>query len=272
MDTYEKKYNDVLEMARIWYNTAGITNLDKEMLERLFPQLRESEDERIRKEIIEFVDTTTLSTDERHHRWIAYLEKQKEQKPNIELIQRSWYMAGYNDRKFGNEPKWIIKTGKGGPKHELNPKYVQPLADEQKPAEDKYQQGLEATDRWQEGYEAGFNAASKPAEWSEEDERIRKAILGFLNPDKGGTKYSSNAELVEWSNWLKSLRPDSYKNCNSRWKPSEEQMEALMLAIEGKCPPTSYMSRRLEDLYDGLANTYGIDAEPEYYQHFDPDC
>ncbi len=48
---------------------------------------------------------------------------------------------------------------------------------------------------------------------------MRNAILGFLNPDKGGTKYSSNAELVEWSNWLKSLRPS--------WKPSEEQMEAL---------------------------------------------
>ena len=55
--------------------------------------------------------------------------------------------------------------------------------------------------------------------WGKEDERIRKAILRFLNPDKGGTKYSSNAQLVEWSAWLKSLRPS--------WKPSEEQMEAL---------------------------------------------
>lgn len=45
---------------------------------------------------------------------------------------------------------------------------------------------------------------------------------------------------------------------NKEWKPSDEQMEALMLAIEGKCPPTSYTSRRLEDLYDGLVNTYNI--------------
>jgi hypothetical protein len=59
---------------------------------------------------------------------------EKEQKPNIELIQRSWYMEGYNDRKFGKEPKWVIKTGNGGPKYEENPKYGQMLDDEQKPA------------------------------------------------------------------------------------------------------------------------------------------
>lgn len=49
--------------------------------------------------------------------------------------------------------------------------------------------------------------------------------------------------------------------CTAEWKPSKEQMEALMLAIEGKCPPTSYMSRRLEDLYEGLANTYNVECE-----------
>lgn len=57
----------------------------------------------------------------------------KEQKPNIELIQCSWYMEGYYDREFGKEPKWIIKTGKGGPKYEENPKYGQMLEAEQKP-------------------------------------------------------------------------------------------------------------------------------------------
>ena len=46
------------------------------------------------------------------------------------------------------------------------------------------------------------------------------------------------------------------------WKPTPEQMEALMLTIEGKAPaPTSYLSRRLEDLYEGLANTYGVECD-----------
>ena len=50
-------------------------------LETLHPELKESEDETIRKEIIEFVDINTLSVDERHDRWIAWIEKQGEQKP-----------------------------------------------------------------------------------------------------------------------------------------------------------------------------------------------
>lgn len=58
-------------------------------------------------------------------------EKPKEQKPNIELIQKSWYMEGYHDCEFGYEPKWIIKTGEGGPRYEENPKYGQII--EQKP-------------------------------------------------------------------------------------------------------------------------------------------
>lgn len=51
----------------------------------------------------------------------GYGIKQKE--PNIEHIQRSWYMEGYNDRDFGKEPKWIIRTGDGGPRYEDNPRY-----------------------------------------------------------------------------------------------------------------------------------------------------
>ena len=47
-----------------------------------------------------------------------------------------------------------------------------------------------------------------------------------------------------------------------KWKPQPESLEALMYAIEGKwdmIPPTSYLSRRLEDLYEGLVNTFNVD-------------
>lgn len=54
---------------------------------------------------------------------------------DIELINRSWYMEGYHDCEFGYEPKWIIKTGEGGPRYEENPKYGQMLEAEQKPVE-----------------------------------------------------------------------------------------------------------------------------------------
>lgn len=124
-------------------------------------------------------------------------------------------------------------------------------------------------------------------------------------------------------------KEDAQKEQKSiEWKPQPESLEALMYAIEGKwdaIPPTSYLSRRLEDLYEGLVNTFNVDEsllaelpkvasradtaegieelrelkhkieasmeqkpnieicphsiksksyheEPEYYQHFDPDC
>lgn len=60
---------------------------------------------------------------------------QKEQKPDIELIQQSWYMEGYQDREHNLEPEWIVKTGEGGPRYEENPKYGQMLGEKQEPAE-----------------------------------------------------------------------------------------------------------------------------------------
>ena len=47
---YEKKYKEALERARKIYEQGTIT----ESLCYVFPELKESEDERIRKEIIEY--------------------------------------------------------------------------------------------------------------------------------------------------------------------------------------------------------------------------
>lgn len=53
----------------------------KEAFEFFAPELRESEDERIRKEIIAFIKAVACKTaisEERESKWIFYLEKQKE--------------------------------------------------------------------------------------------------------------------------------------------------------------------------------------------------
>ena len=63
--------------------------IGKQALETIFPELSESEDERIRKEIIDFIQWAEDMGMTRHdyHQakrpavWLAYLEKQKEQKP-----------------------------------------------------------------------------------------------------------------------------------------------------------------------------------------------
>ena len=54
-------------------------------------------------------------------------------------------------------------------------------------------------------------------EWSEEDDWKRKELIQYLE-EKGDYR-------TVWMTWLKSLRPQSH------WKPSEEQMRALIEII-----------------------------------------
>ena len=73
----KKKYSETVEEAKRLYETA---NSDQRyVLETLFPELLESEDEKIRKEIIAvFKGQFAFTSEEDNKRYIAWLEKQKE--------------------------------------------------------------------------------------------------------------------------------------------------------------------------------------------------
>lgn len=79
MDNYEKKIREFL-------NSSEVDQLYKSMLLNLFPEFRESEDERTRKELIQYIKDHPAAP-EGHiekrvlSRWIAWLEKQKERSP-----------------------------------------------------------------------------------------------------------------------------------------------------------------------------------------------
>ena len=69
---------DKLKEAKRLYETA---NADQRyVLERLFPSLRESEDERTRKEIVQFI-RMEVEDEIVGNKWLAWLEKQGEHKP-----------------------------------------------------------------------------------------------------------------------------------------------------------------------------------------------
>lgn len=185
------------------------------------PELAESEDEKIRKEIIEYIK----SGEQRkcyNKRWIAYLEKQKEQKP-IEkqdysgltdferAIHRGFLCAGVE-----NVPVEIIKET----------------------AQDCL-------------------AQMKPAEWSEEDKNKLYRVMETLIADKtiAQRKYprckalhKAYDELIDWLKSLKNRENFLKSNINSTsWKPSKEQMKAVICAIE-ECGYNS----GLESLYNDL--------------------
>ena len=80
---YEKKYNEAIERAK---QIAAQGGASRYLVTQIFPELKESEDERIRKELIDIIKRSyeiggfTLNNKELRDKYIAYLEKQ-EQKP-----------------------------------------------------------------------------------------------------------------------------------------------------------------------------------------------
>ena len=113
---YEKKYKE----AQGWIEKIYPTLQHEQQMEAeaFFPELAESEDERIRKELIEFVDINTLSVDERHDRWLSWLEKQGEPQDKGEISdgyhtfnELYYYRMLYNAAFFNILPKeWVHKS------------------------------------------------------------------------------------------------------------------------------------------------------------------
>lgn len=86
MENYEQKHKEDLEEAKGWLAIAKENN-DKiaiQILEKFFPELKESEDERIRKDLIKYLNTdmneNPSQSDSFYNKCIAWLEKQGEQK------------------------------------------------------------------------------------------------------------------------------------------------------------------------------------------------
>ena len=191
----------------------------KTALGLLIPELRESEDERIRREIIDFIqwaeDRGTTRHDyhqaKRPAAWITYLKKQKEiptdakQERVINAARRvlnNWLYGDVNADVSGDltELEYAFKDYDG--------------EDEQK--------------------------EQKPAEWSEEDELMRTAVIQTLK--MFGGRGTTEMQI----DWLKSLRPQPH------WKPSEEQMKHLERCFSHGHTSQLPNQHILESLYNEL--------------------
>jgi hypothetical protein len=84
---YEKKYKEIVWQIKKAYLYAQ-TDSTKAVLEEIFPEIKESDDERIRKGLIKAVSRTfegskLFGTDVTREEALAWLEKQGEKKPAL---------------------------------------------------------------------------------------------------------------------------------------------------------------------------------------------
>lgn len=115
-NNYEQKYKKALDNARLMYDAGN--NDVKHIVGQLFHELAESEDEQIRKWIINEVKIKHHNLDEENvdfvDKAIAWLEKQEGcehiKKDWLEHIKQSWYKEGFIDGKYsgGTSKEWTI--------------------------------------------------------------------------------------------------------------------------------------------------------------------
>lgn len=225
---YEKAYKAVLKTATQWIKD-GCTDKEKIFLECVIPELRESEDERIRKAALEGIE---------------YLER-----------KLGWDAIGDTDILDVKEYLEKQKYDRMKPIYDARESFESAL----EKAWNDYHNGYENVDKLEDDYvecahAKGFREGylfciekqkeQNPAERSEEDEAILDSVIRIIThvddlahePTFAGPKWTH--PYTKEITWLKSLRPKPH------WKPTEEQMEALKEC--GEC------KRCIKKLYEQL--------------------
>ena len=233
----------------------GLVNTKiKEAFEFFAPELRDSEDERVRKVLVDMVKRETGFTGfPSQGQVLAYLEKQKEQKPVQSDVEKEYV------RILKSIVSDFIRDKK--PKDTL---LYQDIFDwlegrhiEQKPTEwseeDKMNLNGCICSLHQYGYMTyadflrhlpeRFNLQPKQ-EWSEEDEKLLDFWLDVIDRNDWRMDENFCKASREFINRLKSLRPS--------WKPSEEQMEALKEASASWMNARMGNAKLLKSLYEQL--------------------
>lgn len=223
-----KRYDEVLAMAQECVTYIPDEAVKKYML-NMFPELKESRDEEIRKLLIKLFKSNTnekfydVSTQE----IVAWLEKQemsytkrdvedayiegvvstkneleKQGEPSLKAEQSDMQILNMwreEDEHRAKDTIYFLDTAK---KHYASTVELDACIDWLKSLKDKVQ--------------------SQPKQdWSEEDEKMLDDAIGAV----GAADYYTYDDKQEIENWLKAIKQ------RVGWKPSEEQMKALALAL-----------------------------------------
>lgn len=232
---YEKAYKEAVSKIKSIIadkKKQGLTNcLFEGDLNEIFPELKEN-DEMIRKELIRYLPYCDDISKDTKERWIAWLEKQGEQKHVLPGFEEQEGVAGKDYipvewvETIENYGKWkIVKT------------------DEQKPAwseeDEKYindilsillgGRGYRSNGQIEEWLKSIKNRVGCEVncttikQWSESDENRFNNLCEIINENE----FWGHASKEGFINWLKSLKPQPH------WKPTQAQMNALKIVKNG---------------------------------------
>ena len=160
-----KRYDKALKVAKGLYADGAPDSLH---LERMFPVLKESEDDKIRKEIVRFIQME-VEDEIVGNKWLAWLERQK---PTTDIQNLTWE----DIEKIGEIINIVQYENPNG----IGAKCL-------------YTDVLER-------FLDGKQTKQKAVEWSEEDEEMLYCILNVIN---GGL---TSIPTGKYTNWLKSLK------------------------------------------------------------------
>ena len=173
---------DYKEKVIAMLNSKELSQEQKEKLEKIFPELAESEDEITRKSLIRFLKSPFVHeniTDEKVAPWIAWLEKQGENKSDFSNIRVWKYIVA------------MVLTEKDGIGQYLDNPDTERIA---KKLQERYG-NIEKQD----------NTSKTSAEWSEDDKQMILSIEQVMNCASLLNIVPEKIDNIK--SWLKSLRP-----------------------------------------------------------------
>jgi len=213
MEDYKKKYEEALDNFKKIKAANKYNNELVDFIEYKYPELKENEDEKIRKECISIIDawdkSCRLQGDycEVAPKCIAWLEKQGEQKQNVTNI-------------ISDLENYFATTTK-----------------------EQQQKDWDEIKNWEEKHFNHDKHIEQKHTWSEEDENMLNFYEKDYNNLLGNWKTKDVIEhRMQFRKWLKSLK-ERYT-----WKPSDEQMTYLSQVMDRN----DYCGSVLYSLYQEL--------------------
>lgn len=228
-----KRYDEALERARQINDEHRAQCAD--VMVKVFPELAESEDEKIRKALISFLKSPFVNeniTDEKVTPWIAWLEKQGQDgkvwfyRDDYVRDKKQAYQDGIdnvlnNPQKYGLENQGEQKT-------------IDEIAKEvckNKASAAAFLKSAGIINEKGELAEQYRQSEQKPIEWSKEDEKLYQSALWHIKNSCGNQGKTSGE--YEVYHFVKSLKDRIQPQPKTEWSEKDEaHIKSIISTIE----------------------------------------